>query len=1195
MLQLDIFEDRAQTTSLTHLMLGEILEAGPRKLKDALNDLNRLLKQASESDSLFGASTKEDILKDVLEQNGYNIDKLRKAYEQRRQATRQATEGAVDGGHPGREDTAGRANGADTGTKDQAPEAPSNPSSVEEAEGEVIPDLPKGENPVPYAAVPQPPKTQSPNPPKTSDPALTPSTPAEKEAVNTALSTLDTEIREQEERVRSAKAALEKATAKESGNRDLFGEDDAVTPQNSLFTNSEMGFDNSDQGIVNRTQKQRSDLAKEQQALDDLKSDATRNSRIRAAIANVRNQTRIDFQKATSPSTNEVPRAEASPQPSPSPRRSPVSVALRSALERILNRKGLLGDWEEGQKILDRDKERKAKLMGSTTRNRQKEIGEVYNNAELTGNQRKVVDAFSGKDNDTNISVEDKKGKKRNVIFRQGNEKKAGVRHSIFKHFNTKKNGYDANEVALIPDVVAKGERNQDEGIKVSYKYTKGEITYTVTTEVKGKNELFTNFYTNRKPIVAEQGTYNTDERHVQPQQLDSPAKLQKVPQPDKESTEKIFSAAKKKFGTTSDIREAGYVLPDGTMLDFSGRHEMMPGSDSSHLNGRRAIDHRAIWQIEFGYDAEGNEVDTGVKTSMPDFIERGAIRIDANAGTINLSTKPTEAQRKVLQRLIQRNGGDVSVDYGNGWDSNHYSEYEGAKANRVTADIDRYFDEGIKTDGNLKYYRTSSGEVYGFAYNGKIYIDPRIAGADTPIHEYTHLWADAMKLANPKTWQRIVGIMEKQTKLWNDIAKQYPELEDKDTLAAEVLAHYSGSKGAERLQKLIDETDTADASLYAQTVAAVHRMQKVLDTFWRAVAEKIGFRFSNAQTVADTILKDLLDENHTLASPATVRRDSVAPEMQEVQKRDTFYSNAQRVLEGPFKGVTWTASWKVKNGLKLEPKEKAALKAAGIPYENYQKETQPSKKPTTLSRLAPIEPSKPSTTPSEYSEYSKKSPSKNSHKATVAKAMGKIFGLDIDIIDNDANLTGDQARAKGWYDTGTGKITVVLPKNNGIADTVRTILHESVAHHGLRKLFGDNLDTFLQAIYDNAPQEIRDTIRQHYLETTQTPEAPTSRNNDITTSRLPGTPTSRHHKIPPPLAVISSPPPRNTWLPSQRTWLRPPSFGTLPATISTTCSERRASTSARASPTATSDTSFGALQRTSSTRKTLIKSTTQT
>ena len=623
-----------------------------------------------------------------------------------------------------------------------------------------------------------------------------------------------------------------------------------------------MGFDNSDQGIVNRTQKQRSDLAKEQQALDDLKSDATRNSRIRAAIANVRNQTHLDFQKASSPSTNEVPRAEASPQPSPqpspSPRRSPVSVALRSALERILNRKGLLGDWEEGQKILD--------AVGLK---------------------------------DMMLS----KGHKKTIETAPLNQKEGS--------------SADISTVA---------------NAKVQKNWIHLQINWK-KLQIDAKNLSFADFYTNKKTSQSARLTHSEEARDIDLSDV-SPAKLQKVSEKDKAQSEKIFSAAKKKFGTTSDIREAGYVLPDGTMLDFSGRHEMMPGSDSSHLNGRRATDHRAIWQIEFGYDAEGNEVDTGVKTSMPDFIERGAIRIDANAGTINLSTKPTEAQRKVLQRLIQRNGGDVSVDYGNGWDSNHYSEYEGAKANRVTADIDRYFDEGIKTDGNLKYYRTSTGEVYGFAYNGKIYIDPRIAGADTPIHEYTHLWADAMKLANPKTWQRIVGIMEKQTKLWNDIAKQYPELEDKDTLAAEVLAHYSGSKGAERLQKLIDETDTADASLYAQTVAAVHRMQKVLDTFWRAVADKIGFRFSNAQTVADTILKDLLDENHTLASPATVRRDSVAPEMQEVQKRDTFYSNAQRAVEGPFKDVTWTVSWKVKNGLKLEPKEKAALKAAGIPYE---------------------------------------------------------------------------------------------------------------------------------------------------------------------------------------------------------------------------------------------------------------------
>ncbi len=875
MLQLDIFEDRAQTTSLTHLMLGEILEAGPRKLKDALNDLNRLLKQASESDSLFGASTKEDILKDVLEQNGYNIDKLRKAYEQRRQATRQATEGAVDGGRPGREDTAGRANGAYTGTKDQTPESPSRLSGVEEAEGEVTPDLPKGENPVPHAAVLQSPKTQSPNPPKTSDPALTPSTPAEKEAVNTALSTLDTEIREQEERVRSAKAALEKATAKESGNRDLFGEDDAVTPKNSLFSNSEMGFDNSDQGIVNRTQKQRSDLAKEQQALDELKSDATRNSRIRAAIANVRNQTHLDFQKATSPSTNEVPRAEAQPQLSPqsSPRRSPVSVALRSALERILNRKGLLGDWEEGQKILD--------AVGLKDMMLSKGHKKTIETAPLNQKEGSSADISTV----ANAKVQKKLDSLANKLEKVANRRKK-----------------------FISEVASELEAKQD-GSESWYKTFRTEKGVDVTIRLGNHNATVSNF------------DYRGEDNGIS-----------------------IVISKRSNEGITND--------------------------GNAHI-------------VEYFY----SEI---------------ALR---------------KAYGKPLADIV-RSIKDAIV-------SGEYKDTTGL---------------AVREEVNApKFYRTSTGEVYGFAYNGKIYIDPRIAGADTPIHEYTHLWADAMKLASPKTWQRIVGIMEKQTKLWNDIAKQYPELEDKDTLAAEVLAHYSGSKGAERLQKLIDETDMSDASLYAQTVAAVHRMQKVLDTFWRAVAEKIGFRFSNAQTVADTILKDLLDENHQLQ---TDNSEKLATE--EVRKGDTFYSNAQRVLEGPFKGVTWTVSWKVKNGLKLEPKEKAALKAAGIPYESYQKETQPSKKSTTLSRLAPIEPSKPSTTPSEYSEnseYSEKSPSKNSsRKAAVAKAMGKIFGLDIDIIDNDTNLTGDQARAKGWYDTETGKITVVLPKNNGIADTVRTI-----------------------------------------------------------------------------------------------------------------------------------------------------------
>lgn len=164
------------------------------------------------------------------------------------------------------------------------------------------------------------------------------------------------------------------------------------------------------------------------------------------------------------------------------------------------------------------------------------------------------------------------------------------------------------------------------------------------------------------------------------------------------EETTQIFDAAKAKFGTTNDMREAGYILPDGSMLDFSGRHQVE--GDASFLNGDRTVDHREISDI--AYDADDNE--TGINTDLGDFLDRGAIRIDSNAGAINLNVAPTKAQKDRLKRLIERNDGYVYIDFGKGWDTEHYAEYEAARASRVLGDIDRYFDEGIKPTGNVRF-----------------------------------------------------------------------------------------------------------------------------------------------------------------------------------------------------------------------------------------------------------------------------------------------------------------------------------------------------------------------------------------------------------------------------------------------------------------------------------------------------------
>lgn len=66
----------------------------------------------------------------------------------------------------------------------------------------------------------------------------------------------------------------------------------------------------------------------------------------------------------------------------------------------------------------------------------------------------------------------------------------------------------------------------------------------------------------------------------------------------------------------------------------------------------------------------------------------------------------------------------------------------------------------------------------------------------------------------------------------------------------------------------------------------------------------------------------------------------------------------------------------------------------------------------------------------------------------------------------------------KGWYDTRTGEIVVYAPNATDADDAVRTVLHEGVAHYGLRQLVGDeNFDTFLDNIYNNVDEGIKAAI----------------------------------------------------------------------------------------------------------------------
>lgn len=66
--------------------------------------------------------------------------------------------------------------------------------------------------------------------------------------------------------------------------------------------------------------------------------------------------------------------------------------------------------------------------------------------------------------------------------------------------------------------------------------------------------------------------------------------------------------------------------------------------------------------------------------------------------------------------------------------------------------------------------------------------------------------------------------------------------------------------------------------------------------------------------------------------------------------------------------------------------------------------------------------------------------------------------------------------RVKGWYHD--GNICVYLPNADGMEDIKATLLHEGVAHYGLRKMVGDkNFNAFMDGIYAAASPEVRKEI----------------------------------------------------------------------------------------------------------------------
>lgn len=357
-------------------------------------------------------------------------------------------------------------------------------------------------------------------------------------------------------------------------------------------------------------------------------------------------------------------------------------------------------------------------------RAKEKEITEQIDSL-LTDEDKKLVDAF--KNNSKELDIISKRietaGKKAPEVPYAGS---ADTYHEyVMKNLlrQAAENGYDAIGWTTAQQQVDRWSDKYAEGYRIEYdqnipkfmnKYTKqwggkvqglnlenGEEVWGVKLTPEMVNSV----------LYEGQPKYSVDSTAVQA--LDTIDR-------NRESVDNVASTAAEHFGTTENYDEAGYILADGRMLDFSGRH--WSEGNGNQFNGRRYVDHEDIFEV---YEAIGQDISGDNRAK---FIDAGNIRFMPEAPGINVSstTPLTNEQYDRLRDYLEKyNPNHFYVDFEGQRSSNLY--YDGTvNPDRVIADIRRVYENGPAEQSVVSRFhdRYSVDDREVFVLNSKASVD---------------------------------------------------------------------------------------------------------------------------------------------------------------------------------------------------------------------------------------------------------------------------------------------------------------------------------------------------------------------------------------------------------------------------------------------------------------------------------------
>ncbi|MDR1897275.1 MAG: hypothetical protein LBR10_10850, partial [Prevotellaceae bacterium] len=155
-------------------------------------------------------------------------------------------------------------------------------------------------------------------------------------------------------------------------------------------------------------------------------------------------------------------------------------------------------------------------------------------------------------------------------------------------------------------------------------------------------------------------------------------------------------------------------------------------------------------------------------------------------------------------------------------------------------------FDKQLKEVGGTEF-KNRQGEVYGFVTpDGTVYLDPTKLNANTPIHEFGHLWQSFIEKNNPELYKKGCDLLVGSSYM-EEVRKNpaYANLNKKQQVD-EAMAMAIGDNG----ERFVNE----------KNLDKKNQIQKWLRKVWAWTGEKMGIRDLSPTQIRNLNLKQFID-----------------------------------------------------------------------------------------------------------------------------------------------------------------------------------------------------------------------------------------------------------------------------------------------------------------------------------------------